>query len=161
MLKEFKEFALRGNMVDLAIGIIIGGAFNQLINSLVNDIIMPPIGQILGRVDYTDLFLTLGPGEYESLTAAQEAGAATLNYGLFITNVINFLILALVVFFVVRAINRMRAKPEAKETPTTKACPYCTEAIPLQAKRCPHCTSDLEAVAADKTAATDQTAAAD
>jgi large conductance mechanosensitive channel len=143
-LKEFKEFAMRGNMIDLAIGIIIGVAFTSIVNSLVNDIIMPPIGMLIGKVDFANLFLSLDGTTYASLDAAKAAGAATFNYGLFINSVINFLIVAFVVFLLVRAINRMARKPEpAPAEPTTKECPYCISNIPLKATRCPNCTSEL------------------
>jgi large conductance mechanosensitive channel len=145
MLKEFREFAMRGNVVDLAVGIIIGAAFNQVVNSLVNDIIMPPIGLILGRVDFTSLFISLTGEQYASLAAAQEAGAATLNYGLFINAIINFLIIAFAVFMLVRGMNRLQGQEEeAPSEPTTKECPYCYTSIPEKAARCPNCTSQLE-----------------
>jgi large conductance mechanosensitive channel len=145
MLKEFKEFALRGSVVDLAIGVIIGGAFGTIVSSLVNDVIMPPIGLLLGGVDFTDLFIQLKAGTpgapYATLADAQAAGAVTINYGLFINAVISFLIVAWVVFMVVKAINRMQREQEI--APTTKDCPYCVTAIPLSATRCPNCTSQL------------------
>ncbi len=146
MLKEFKEFALRGNVLDMAIGIIIGAAFSQIVNSLVNDILMPPIGLLLGRVDFSNLFITLSGGHYETLAAAQEAGAVTINYGLFINNVINFLIVAFAVFLLVRGVNRLQRQAQKEEEaaePTTKECPYCLSTIPLKATRCPQCTSQL------------------
>jgi large conductance mechanosensitive channel len=146
MLQEFKEFALRGNVVDLAIGIIIGGAFGQIVTSFVNDILMPPIGLLLGNVDFSNLFINLSGGRFDSLAAAQEAGAATINYGLFISSVIDFLIVAFAIFLLVRQINRMqRREEEAPAAPTTKECPYCLSTIPLEATRCPHCTSELGA----------------
>jgi large conductance mechanosensitive channel len=147
---EFKEFIARGSVIDLAVGIIIGAAFNNIVNSLVNDIIMPPIGYLLNDVDFTDLFITLSEGDYDTLAAAQEAGAATINYGLFINTVINFLIIALVVFLLIRQINRIyREQPEEAppQAPTTKPCPYCQSTIPLEATRCPNCTSHLEEAA--------------
>ena len=145
MLKEFKDFAMRGNVVDLAVGIIIGAAFNQVVNSLVNDIIMPPIGLILGRVDFTNLFISLTGQQYDSLAAAQEAGAATFNYGLFINALINFVIVAFAVFLLVRGMNRLHGQvEEAPPKPETKDCPYCFTAIPVKASRCPHCTSELK-----------------
>lgn len=152
MLKEFRDFIMRGNVVDLAVGIIIGAAFTTVVDSLVNDIIMPPVGMALGGVDFANLYLNLSGGSYDSLAAAQEAGAATINYGLFLNNVITFLIVALAVFFVVKAVNRLRegvpvgkkASPDAEE-PETKQCPYCYTMIPYAAIRCPHCTSDLGA----------------
>lgn len=151
MLQEFKEFAMRGNVIDLAVGIIIGGAFGRITTSLVNDIIMPPIGLLLGRVDFTNLFINLSNRDFDSLAAAQEAGAPTINYGQFITTVINFLIIAFAVFLLVRAINRLRRLQETKEAPppapTRKTCPYCVSDIPIQAIRCPSCTSMLDEAA--------------
>lgn len=151
MIKEFREFALKGNVVDLAVGVIIGAAFGSIVTSLVNDIIMPPIGYLLGNVDFSALFIILKegnpPGPYGTLTAAQEAGAVTLNYGNFITIVINFLIVAFVIFLVVRAINRLRRGEEQPAEATTKPCPYCYSTIDIKATRCPHCTSQLEAQA--------------
>ncbi len=144
MLKEFREFIMRGNMIDLAVGIVIGAAFTTIVNSLVKDIIMTPIGLILGHVDFSNLFIALDGKSYPSLKAAQDAGAATLNYGLFITNVINFLIIALAVFLIVKLINRMYQRKPQESTPTTKDCPYCLTTIPLKATRCPACTSDLQ-----------------
>jgi large conductance mechanosensitive channel len=144
MLKEFRDFAIRGNMIDLAIGIIIGAAFTTIVNSLVNDIIMPPFGMLIGKVDFSNLFISLDGTFYPSLEAAKAAGAATINYGLFINSIINFLIVAFVVFLLVRAINRMSRKPEKEETaPDTKECPYCISNIPVKATRCPNCTSQL------------------
>ena len=145
MLKEFKEFALRGNVLDMAIGIVIGAAFGSVVNSLVRDILMPPIGFLLGKVDFSNLFISLS-GHYASLAEAQAAGAPTINYGLFINTVLNFIIVAAAVFFfVVRPMNRMRrAKEAAPAAPTTKECPYCFSTIPLKATRCPYCTSPLE-----------------
>ena len=144
MLKEFKEFAMRGNVVDLAVGVIIGAAFGTIVNSLVKDIIMPPIGLLLGGVDFSDLFINLSGGEYASLAEATAAGAATINYGVFINVVINFLIVAFVLFMVVKAMNRMkREAPAPAPAPTEKECPQCATSIPLKAKRCPHCTSNL------------------
>jgi large conductance mechanosensitive channel len=146
MLKEFKEFALRGNVVDLAIGIIIGGAFGRIVSSFVDDLLMPPIGLLLGNVDFSNLFINLSGGRYDSLAAAQEAGAATINYGLFVSTVIDFVIVAFAVFLMVRQINRLQRKEEEEPAePTTKECPYCLSTIPIDATRCPHCTSDLAA----------------
>ncbi len=142
MLKEFKKFALRGNMIDLAVGIIIGGAFGSIVNSLVNDIIMPILGLFTRQINFTDWFIPLDGKEYATLRAAQDAGAATVNYGLFISGVLNFLIMAFVVFLMVRWINKLK-KPETVAAPTTKTCPYCCSDISLSATRCPHCTSDL------------------
>jgi len=142
MWKEFKEFVMRGNVLDLAVGIIIGVAFGAVINSLVKDIIMPPIGLLLGKINFTDLFINLSGTPYASLKAAQDAGAATINYGLFINTIINFIIVALAIFLVVKAVNRMR-KPAPVAAPTTKECPHCFTEIPLKATRCPNCTSEL------------------
>ena len=146
MLKEFREFAIKGNMVDLAIGVIIGGAFGGVVTSLVNDVIMPPIGALLGGADFSNLFWVVkegaAAGPYASVAAAADAGAATLNYGMFINTVINFLIVAWAVFLVVKAMNKMR-RAEAEAEPTTKECPYCTSEIALAATRCPNCTSEL------------------
>ena len=143
MLKEFREFAMRGSLVDLAVGFILGTAFATVVTSLVNDILMPPIGLVLGRVDFADLFINLSGGSYPSLAAAKAAGAATINYGLFLNNVITFLIVAFAVFLIVRQVNRMRAEPAP--SPTTRNCPYCDSVISLKARRCPHCTTDLKA----------------
>ncbi len=143
-ISEFKEFAMKGNVLDMAIGIIIGIAFGSIISSLVKDIIMPPLGLILGNVDFTDLFISLNGQSYPSLAAAQAAGAPTINYGVFINTIINFLIIALAIFLVIRQINAMKKKPEEK-APDTKKCPYCKESISKDAVRCPHCTSDLKA----------------
>jgi large conductance mechanosensitive channel len=152
MLQDFKAFIMRGNVIDMAVGIIIGIAFGLVVNSLVKDIIMPPIGLALGNVDFTNLFVTLKdglitPGPYASLAAAQAAGAVTINYGAFINAVVNLLIIAAVVFFlIVRPIAKMQALKKAKEpaAPTTKQCPYCTTSIPIKASRCPNCTSELK-----------------
>lgn len=144
MLKEFREFALKGNAVDLAIGVIIGVAFGAIVTSLVNDILMPPIGRILGGVDFSNFFVALDGGTYASLKAAKEAGAPTLNYGVFLNTVINFLIVAAVLFFVVRGMNALkRDQPAPAAAPTEKPCPQCAMNIPIAAKRCPHCTSPL------------------
>lgn len=143
MLKEFKEFVMRGSVLDLAIGVIIGGAFGKIVSSLVNDVIMPPIGLLLGKVDFSKLFISLSGTKYASLAAAQEAGAPTLNYGMFLNTIIEFLIIAFVIFLVVRQINRLfKPKPVYVE-PTTKTCPFCQTEIPIKAVRCPHCTSEL------------------
>jgi large conductance mechanosensitive channel len=147
MMAEFKQFIMRGNVLDLAIGIIIGAAFGGVVSSLVNDIIMPPIGRLLSNVNFTDLFINLSDGDYDSLAAAKEAGAATINYGSFINAVINFLIIAFVVFLIVKWVNRMtrQVKPEpAPSEPVNKECPYCVTSIPIKATRCPNCTSQLE-----------------
>jgi large conductance mechanosensitive channel len=145
MIKEFRDFIARGNVLDLAVAVIIGAAFGKIVTSLVNDIVMPPIGMLLGHVDFSNLFISLNGQAYASLAQAQAAGAPTINYGMFINTIIQFLIVALVVFLVVRAINRMTAKKtEPEVTPTHKDCPYCFTSIPLQATRCPNCTSQLE-----------------
>ena len=143
MLKEFKEFAMRGNVVDLAVGVIIGAAFGKIVSSLVDDVIMPPIGRLLGHVDFSGLFINLGDKPYESLRLAKEAGAPTLNYGLFLNTIISFLIVAFVVFIVVQWMNRLTKKEAPAAAPTTKDCPQCAMAIPLAAKRCGHCTVQL------------------
>jgi large conductance mechanosensitive channel len=149
VLDEFKKFAMRGNVVDMAVGIIIGGAFGTIVKSLVDDVLMPPIGMLLGGVDFTELFLVLrqgaeAAGPYTTLADAQAAGAVTINYGLFFNNVIAFLIVAWAVFLLIRGMNRMQAKPEEQPAdPTTKACPFCATDIPIAATRCPHCTSEL------------------
>jgi large conductance mechanosensitive channel len=144
MLKEFKEFIMRGNVLDMAIGIIIGGAFGKIITSLVNDILMPPIGVLLGNVDFANLFINLSGKPYASLADAKAAGAATINYGLFVNTVIDFVIVAFVIFLLIRAVNRMRREQEAPPAaPTTKECPYCLSSIPIKATRCANCTSQL------------------
>jgi large conductance mechanosensitive channel len=148
MFKEFKEFAMRGNVLDMAVGIVIGTAFGTIVKSLVSDIIMPPIGLLLGKVDFTNLFAVLKTGTkaaapYTSLTEAQAAGAVTINYGMFINTIINFIIVALAIFMVIRSMNKFK-KPEAiPAEPTTKDCPYCLISVPIKATRCPHCTSEL------------------
>jgi large conductance mechanosensitive channel len=150
MLKEFKTFIMRGNVVDLAVGVIIGGAFGSIVSSLVADIIMPPIGLLLGNVDFSNLFILLkagaeAAGPYATLADAQTAGAVTMNVGLFLNAVISFLIVALAVFVVVKAVNRLQREEEAAPAePTTKACPFCATDIPIAAVRCPHCTSNLK-----------------
>ncbi len=144
MWKEFKEFALRGNVIDMAVGIIIGGAFGKIVSSLVNDVLMPPIGLLLGKVDFSNLYINLSGVRYASLAEAKAAGAPTINYGAFLTTVIDFLIVAFVIFLVVRAINRLRReRPAAAPAPLTKECPYCHSVIHIKATRCPHCTSEL------------------
>lgn len=144
MWREFKEFAMRGNVIDMAVGIIIGAAFGKIISSFVNDILMPPIGLLLGGVDFSDFFINLSGGQYATLAEAQAAGAVTINYGLFINTVLDFLIVAFVIFLFVRQINRLKKEAPPPE-PNTKECPYCFSTIPLKATRCPHCTSELEA----------------
>jgi large conductance mechanosensitive channel len=146
MLKEFRDFAMRGNVVDLAIGIIIGGAFGKIVNSLVNDVLMPPLGLLLGRVNFSSLFFSLSGQHYESIAQAKAAGAATLNYGEFINTIVNFIIIAFAVFLLVRQINKLTSKfapNQAPPSPTTKECPYCISTIALKATRCPHCTAVL------------------
>jgi large conductance mechanosensitive channel len=148
MWKEFKEFIMRGSVLDLAIGVIIGAAFGAIVTSLVNDIIMPPIGLVLGKVDFANLYILLQEGTpgspYPSLADAQAAGAVTMNYGVFINAVISFLIVAFVIFVVIRGVNRMRREEEeAPAAPTTQECPFCRSPIPLDAVRCAYCTSDL------------------
>jgi large conductance mechanosensitive channel len=150
MLKEFKEFAMRGNVVDLAVGVVVGAAFGAITKSLVDNILMPPLGLLLGNVDFTNLFLVLkqgtSPGPYPTLEQAQAVGAVTVNYGLFINSVVSFLIIAFTIFLLVRGINRLRqrSREEGPVAPATKDCPYCYTAIPIPAVRCPHCTSALE-----------------
>jgi len=145
MFKEFKEFAMRGNVVDMAVGIIIGAAFGLIIKSLVDDVIMPPIGLLLGNVDFSSLLWVLKegkvPGPYPTVAAAKQAGAVTLNIGVFINTIINFLIVAAAIFMAVRTMNRL--KKDEPAAPDKKECPYCLSAIPIQASRCPHCTSEL------------------
>ena len=143
MIEEFKKFAMRGNVIDLAVGFIMGGAFGAIVTSLVKDIIMPPIGLILGKVDFANLFIDLSGKGYATLADAQKAGAPTINYGVFINTIINFLIVAFVLFLLIRQINRLTAKPAPAAAPTTKDCPYCFSSIPLKATRCPSCTSQL------------------
>ncbi|HVP07085.1 MAG TPA: large conductance mechanosensitive channel protein MscL [Candidatus Acidoferrum sp.] len=153
MLKEFKEFAMRGNVMDMAVGIIIGAAFGAIVTSLVGDVLMPPIGLLLGNVDFSNLFVVLKDGAmvagpYHSLADARAAGAVTINYGMFINHVISFLIVAFSVFILIRAMNRLQRKQEAAPAePTTKDCPYCLSAVPIKATKCAHCTSDLKASA--------------
>lgn len=148
MLKEFREFAMRGNVVDMAVGIIIGGAFGTIVKSLVDDVLMPPIGLVLGGVDFSDFFVVLKqgttPGPYAALVDARTAGAVTVNYGVFLNGVIGFLIVAFAVFLLIRSINAIRRK-EAPAPPATKQCQYCASSIPIQATRCPLCTSQLAA----------------
>jgi large conductance mechanosensitive channel len=144
MLKEFKEFAMRGNVVDLAVGVIIGASFGSIVKSLVDDVIMPPIGLLLGNVDFSNLYLVLKEGAthgpYSALAEAKKAGAVTINYGLFANSVISFLIVAFSVFLLVHFMSKLKKEPPAPD-PTTKECPHCASSIPIKAKRCPHCTS--------------------
>jgi large conductance mechanosensitive channel len=143
MFKDFKEFVMRGNVLDLAVAVIIGAAFGKIVSSLVNDVLMPPIGLIVGNVDFSNLFISLSGTSYSSLAEAKAAGAATINYGMFLNVVVDFLIVAAVIFVLVRAVNRMKRQP-APVAPTMKECPFCFFGIPLKATRCPHCTSELK-----------------
>ena len=143
MLSEFKQFAMKGNVVDLAVGFVVGAAFGKIVSSLTNDVIMPPIGLVLGHVDFSSLFINLSSKHYDTLAAAKTAGAPTLNYGTFINTIIDFIIIAFAVFLLVKWVNRfIGEKPAA---PTTKDCPFCATAIPIPAKKCPNCTSELKA----------------
>ena len=144
MLKEFKEFAMRGNAIDMAVGIVIGAAFGRIVSSLVADIIMPPIGLLLGRVDFSNLFINLSGQHYDSLADAKKAGVAVISYGAFLNTVTEFLIVAFAIFLLVRQINRFQ-KPAPAPAPSTKECPYCASTIPLKAVRCPNCTAELKA----------------
>ena len=145
MFSEFKTFIMRGNVMDLAVGIVIGAAFTTVVNSFVNDLLMPPIGLALGKVDFANLFVSLTGQPYPSVAAAKAAGAPTFNYGMFINNVINFLIVGFVVFLLVKQVNRMQGPPPPPTAATTRSCPQCAMEIPKAARRCPHCTSDLSA----------------
>jgi large conductance mechanosensitive channel len=142
MLEEFKKFAMRGNVVDMAVGIVIGAAFGKIVSSFVKDVLMPPIGKLMGGVDFSNLFVNLGEGTYATLAAAQEAGAATLNYGLFINTVLDFLIVAFAIFMVIKAMNKMKTE-EPAAAPNTKACPECLSDVPIEAKRCKFCASQI------------------
>jgi len=145
MLKEFKEFAMRGNVLDMAIGIILGVAFGKIVASFVEDILMPPIGRLIGKVDFSNMFLSLSGQHFDTLAAAKAAGAATVNYGVFLNSVINFLIVAFAIFLLVQQVNRIKRQPQAvPAAPTTKECPYCLSAISIKATRCAHCTSELK-----------------
>ena len=143
MFKEFKEFAMRGNVIDLAVGVIIGAAFGKIVSSLVDDIIMPPIGRVLGHVNFSDFFISLNGTHYETLAEAKKSAAPTINYGLFVNTIINFLIVAFCVFILVQQVNRWRTKPAPASAPSTRDCPQCAMPIPMAAKRCPHCTTQL------------------
>ena len=147
MLKEFKEFAMKGNVLDMGVGIIIGAAFVKIISSFVADILMPPLGLLLGRVNFANLFVTLAGGSFATLEEAKKAGAVTLNYGLFLNAMVDFVIVAFVIFMLVKQVNRMRA-PAPVAASTTKDCPFCASAIPIKATRCPQCTSDLKGAGA-------------
>jgi large conductance mechanosensitive channel len=142
MFKEFKEFAMKGNVLDMAVGIIIGAAFGKIITSFVSDILMPPLGLLLGKMDFSGLFVNLSGQQYPTIAAAKAAGAATLNYGIFINTIIDFLIVAFAIFLLIKQVNKLKRQPAAA-APTTKDCPYCASAIPIPASRCPHCTSQL------------------
>ncbi len=146
MLEEFKKFIMRGNVLDMAVGIVVGAAFGTIVSSFVKDVLMPPIGLLLGGIDFSNLFILLKqgtiPGPYLTLAEAQEVGAVTLNYGVFLNTIISFLIIALAIFLIIRQINRLK-KTEEAPPPSTKECPYCFTMIPIQAKRCPNCTSEL------------------
>jgi large conductance mechanosensitive channel len=144
MLKEFKEFATRGNVIDLAVGIVIGAAFGSIVTSFVNDILMPPIGLLLGKIDFSNLFITLSGQSYKTLAESKAGGAVTLNYGLFVNTTINFLIVAFSIFIVVKQVNKFK-KPAPAPAPATKICDFCKTEIPIAATRCPHCTSNLTA----------------
>ena len=143
MIKEFKEFIMRGNVMDMAVGVIVGGAFGAIVNSLVNDVIMPVISLATGKIDFSNLFVALDGGEYANLAAAQEAGASVFAYGSFIQAVIEFLIIALCIFLVVKGVNKLR-RPEPAAAPTTKVCPFCKNEVPIEATRCGFCTSELK-----------------
>jgi large conductance mechanosensitive channel len=143
MLKEFREFAARGNVIDLAVGVIIGAAFGKIVTSLVTDVIMPPIGMLLGRVNFKDLFVALNGTHYDSLAAAQAAAAPTVNYGMFLNSIFEFLIVAFAVFMMVRQINRLKTPVPTPPAPDQKDCPFCVSRIPAAARRCPHCTSEV------------------
>jgi large conductance mechanosensitive channel len=145
MLKEFKEFAMRGNVLDMAVGIIIGAAFGKIVAVFVSDVLMPPIGLLLGKVDFSNLFINLSGKPVSSIAEAKAAGAATINYGLFLNTVIDFLIVAFAIFLLIKQVNRLKRQPEpAPVVPTTKDCPYCLSSVALKATRCPHCTSELK-----------------
>jgi len=145
MFKEFKEFAMRGSVLDMAVGIIIGAAFGKIVASFVGDVLMPPLGLLIGKVDFSNLFLNLSGKSYETLAAAKAAGAPTLNYGVFLDACINFLIVAFAIFLLVKAVNRLKREEKEAPAPTTKACPQCLMDVPLAAKKCGHCTSQLSA----------------
>ncbi len=145
MLKDFKEFIMRGNVVDLAVGIIIGAAFGKIVTSLVNDVLMPPLGLILGKMDFSGLFINLSGTAYNSLAAAKAAGAPTINYGAFINTIVDFIIVAAAIFFIVMQVAKLRKRHELPAAPTTKECPYCLSSIAIKATRCPHCTSEVKA----------------
>jgi large conductance mechanosensitive channel len=146
VLKEFKEFAMKGNVLDMAIGIILGAAFGKVVSSFVSDVLMPPIGLLMGKVDFSNLYVNLSGQTFASLDEAKKAGAATINYGMFLNTIIDFVIVAFAIFLMIRQINRLRREPApAPAAPTTKECPACKMSIPIGATRCPHCTSDVKA----------------
>lgn len=142
MLKEFKDFAMKGNVLDMAIGVIIGGAFGKIVSSLVSDVLMPPLGLLMGKVDFSSLFINLSGTPQPSLTSAKAAGAPTINYGVFLQATVDFIIIAFVIFLVVKQVNRLK-KPQPAAAPTTKDCPHCLSAIPIKATKCAHCTSNV------------------
>jgi large conductance mechanosensitive channel len=143
MLQDFKAFVMRGNVLDLAVGVIIGAAFGKIVSSVVDDVLMPPVGRALGHVDFSNLFINLGDKTYDSLAAAKAAGAPTLNYGLFLNTIVNFLIVAFCVFIIIQIVQRWINKPVPAAAPTTKDCPQCAMAIPIAARKCGHCTTQL------------------
>ncbi len=151
VMKEFRDFAIRGNVIDLAVGVIIGGAFGKIVSSMVNDVLMPPVGALIGKVNFADLYLALSPGEFKSLAEAKAAGAATMNYGLFLNTVLDFTITAFVMFMIIKQFNRVKAELAKKEAaaapaaPSEKECPFCFSKVNIKATRCPHCTSELKA----------------
>jgi large conductance mechanosensitive channel len=145
MLKDFKEFAIKGNVIDMAVGIMIGAAFGKIVTSFVSDLLMPPIGRVVGKMDFSNLFINLSDGNYATLAEAKKAGAATINYGLFLNATIDFLIVAFALFLLIRQINRLKREQPAPEA-TTKECSYCFSSIPVKAVRCPHCTSELQGI---------------
>jgi len=144
MLKDFKEFAVRGNIVDMAVGIVLGASFGGIVTSLVNDVLMPPIGLLLGKVDFSNLFISLTGRHFDTVAAAKTAGAATLNYGMFLNTIINFSIVAFAMFMIVRQVNKLRPAAPAPAAPAIKSCAFCCSDIPIAATRCPHCTSQLK-----------------
>jgi large conductance mechanosensitive channel len=145
MIKEFKEFIQKGNVLDMAVGFIMGSAFGKIVTSLINDVIMPPIGLLLGKVDFSSLYINLSGRPFETLAEAKKAGAATINYGAFLNTLLEFIVVALAIFIMIKWINTLRRKPvPAPAVPTTKDCPFCFTAIPIKAVRCPHCTSELK-----------------
>jgi large conductance mechanosensitive channel len=144
MFNEFKQFVMRGNVVDLAVGVVIGAAFGKIVTSFVEDILMPPIGLGLGKVDFSNLFINLSTTDYPSVAAAKAAGAATLNYGIFLNNILNFVIIAFAIFLLIKQVNRLHEPAPAAAAPTTKDCPHCLSAIPVKAMKCAHCTADLK-----------------